>query len=295
MDPLEALEGPRSALMWFEAANVNPGTQYGVYRAALPVAGGGKKRIDGGELLKELKALQLPEQQPKGAPQGKERKWTLLMFGGGHFAGMVVSLVPKLVSKGKGKEKEKEVVVLEQKTFHRYTSEALCSDLAATELIFASVQRVGNREARKVPTTMRTARPSQRALRSVVTTKWPLPTYVSFLAFSSLRANVPRLRSQEVRDLLGSWKDQIDDSELVFLRCSKSNYKTFFQYDDAVLDRSEFAVHSFAFGADDSSSSAEDPRIRGFSFPTRRPVHFHNIALLSRIELTVTLCRPLTN
>jgi len=35
---------------------------------------------------------------------------------------MVVSLVPKLVSKGKGKEKEREVVVLKKKTFHRYTS-----------------------------------------------------------------------------------------------------------------------------------------------------------------------------
>lgn len=122
LDPLEVMEGARSALMWFEASNVNPGTQYGVYRAALPIAGGGKKRIDGGELLRELKSLQLPEQPPKGAPQEKERKWTLLMFGGGHFAGMVVSLVPKLVSRGKGKEKEKEVVVLEKKTFHRYTS-----------------------------------------------------------------------------------------------------------------------------------------------------------------------------
>lgn len=44
------------------------------------------------------------------------------MFGGGHFAGMVVSLIPKFVGKGKGKEKVREVVVLEKKTFHRYTS-----------------------------------------------------------------------------------------------------------------------------------------------------------------------------
>lgn len=121
---LESLNGPRSALMWFEAPNVNPGTQYGVYRAALPVAGSGKRRVEGPEILEEIKSLQLPEQLPKGGIIDKERKWTLLMFGGGHFAGMVVSLVPKLVSRGKGKEKEKEVVILARKTFHRYTSES---------------------------------------------------------------------------------------------------------------------------------------------------------------------------
>lgn len=47
----------------------------------------------------------------------------MLMFGGGHFAGWVISLRPKLVSGSKGgKGKEREVVVLESKTFHRYTS-----------------------------------------------------------------------------------------------------------------------------------------------------------------------------
>lgn len=122
-----SLLGPRSAVLWFEAPDAAPGTQFGVYRAALPEAGKGKKREDGPEVLKEIRSLQLLE----GKAMGKEgvdpsagRKWTLLMFGGGHFAGMVVSLVPRLVSKGKGKEKEREVVIIEKKTFHRYTSES---------------------------------------------------------------------------------------------------------------------------------------------------------------------------
>lgn len=97
-----------------------------MYRAALPATGGGKKRSDGDEGLAELRGLQLPEPSAKGvyppSSSADERTWTLLMFGGGHFAGMVVSLVPKLVSRGKGKEKDREVVVLKQKTFHRYTS-----------------------------------------------------------------------------------------------------------------------------------------------------------------------------
>jgi hypothetical protein len=245
MDPLEALEGPRSALMWFEAANVNPGTQYGVYRAALPVAGGGKKRIDGGDLLKELKALQLPEQQPKGAPQVKERKWTLLMFGGGHFAGMVVSLVPKLVSKGKGKEKEKEVVVLEKKTFHRYTSASLCFPLTISELTISS--RGSSPQAGRLARRQRQCERQGQVGRSSNSSPQRDGAHrgmasSSFFVFT-LPADRSPARSQEVRDLLGSWKDQIDDSELVFLRCSKSNYKTFFQYDDAVLDRSESAIY----------------------------------------------------
>lgn len=78
---------------------------------------------EGQAVLQELKELQLqPEPREEGGE--KERKWTLLMFGGGHFAGMVVSLRPKLVKSSKkgSKEKEREVVVLHKKTFHRYTS-----------------------------------------------------------------------------------------------------------------------------------------------------------------------------
>lgn len=47
------------------------------------------------------------------------------------------------------------------------------------------------------------------------------------------------LGQQEVRELLGSWKEEIDGSELIFLRASKTNYKTFFGYEGAVLDKSK--------------------------------------------------------
>lgn len=43
---------------------------------------------------------------------------------------------------------------------------------------------------------------------------------------------------QEVRALLTTWADDIKGSELVFLRASKTSYKTFFGYDEAVLDKS---------------------------------------------------------
>lgn len=121
-----AAAGPRSALLWFEAPDAAPGKQYGIYRAALHTTGRGKQRDDSPEALAELKALQIPieTKASKAAGDTKERKWTLLMFGGGHFAGMVVSLAPRMAGRGKGKEKVREVVVLAQKTFHRYTSQS---------------------------------------------------------------------------------------------------------------------------------------------------------------------------
>lgn len=53
--------------------------------------------------------------------------------------------------------------------------------------------------------------------------------------------------------MLASWKEHIDGSEAIFLRTSKTNYKPFFDYDGAAMERN-------------------DQRIRGFSFPTKRPV-----------------------
>lgn len=129
-DNVDVLAGPRTALQWFEAPTVADETQYGVARAALPVSGARKRALPGADegraVLDELRALQLAPESASGEA-GDERKWTLLMFGGGHFAGMVVQLRPKLVSRGKGKDKEREVVVVAKKTFHRYTSASTSS------------------------------------------------------------------------------------------------------------------------------------------------------------------------
>lgn len=176
LDPA-ALSGPRSAVIWFEAPEFAPGTQYGVYRALLPGAGAGKKREEGEEVVQELRRLQVPE-TIKGVEQ-KPRQWTLLMFGGGHFAGMVVSLVPRMVSKGKGKEKEREVVVVQKKTFHRYTSAfffVVCPGAPADKL--TPPQRGGSREAPRARTTTPRARPTRLELRSVATTRTLCVTFV---------------------------------------------------------------------------------------------------------------------
>lgn len=81
----------------------------------------------------------------------------------------------------------------------------------------------------------------------------------------------PRSHRQEVQELLVSWTADIDASELVFLRCSKTNYKTFFGYEKAPLDKSVSMLLA-PLARSLLTPRAEDPRIRGFSFPTKRPV-----------------------
>ncbi|BGP13405.1 hypothetical protein JCM10213_008565 [Rhodosporidiobolus nylandii] len=222
-----AAGGQRSALLWFDTpvAEGEKPTQYGVYRAILPGVGGEKRSspTEGADALEELKALQLKE----GEEEAEERKYTLLMFGGGHFAGMVVALRPRLVGKGKGKEKDREVVVLERKTFHRYTTRRKQGGGQSAH------DAGGAGKAKSMGAQLR--RHNEMAL------------------------------TEEVRALLSSWQPHIDSSELVFLRCSKSNYRTFFGYDGAVIERS-------------------DKRVRGYTFPTRRPT----IAELLRSFLELT-------
>jgi hypothetical protein len=71
------------------------------------------------EYLGQLKRMQLD-----GAKEleGEERRITMLMVAGGHFAGMVVGIKPR----GKGEKQDikgsGDVRVIKSKTFHRYTS-----------------------------------------------------------------------------------------------------------------------------------------------------------------------------
>ncbi|BGP02578.1 hypothetical protein RTG_01618 [Rhodotorula toruloides ATCC 204091] len=213
------LSGPKSPLQWFDAPTTPEGveTQYGIHRAALPEAGARKRLLpsaeEGAAVLAELKALQLPPQEQ--ADGEGEKKWTMLMFGGGHFAGWVISLRPRLVSGakgGKGGAKEREVVVLESKTFHRYTTRR---------------KQGGGQGANDA---------ANGKAKS---------------AGAQIRRHNEAMLNDEVGALLLSWSHHISSSSLIFLRCSKSSYKTFF-FPSSPLVRT-------------------DPRIRGFGFPTKRP------------------------
>ncbi|KAH9810617.1 hypothetical protein DFH28DRAFT_932727 [Melampsora americana] len=130
-----------SPLLWFTASDLfGEGIQFGIYRCILPQFSTRKINSNQDELtedqqraviLNELNGLQCT---PKPGPSSSRiitsendetspgRTWALFMVSGGHFAGMIVSTTPELRSVGKGKAPEKEMVILEHKTFHRYTT-----------------------------------------------------------------------------------------------------------------------------------------------------------------------------
>jgi hypothetical protein len=112
----------RTAIIWFTPTTPLPSlgipkdTQLGVHRALFPPF---ERAMD---YLDALKGMQLPEEGKKVEVEGEERRLTLLMVAGGHFAGMVVGIKQrgpkdKQIVKGAG-----EVRILKSKTFHRYTS-----------------------------------------------------------------------------------------------------------------------------------------------------------------------------
>jgi hypothetical protein len=123
---------PRSPLLWFSADQaLVPDTQLGIYRTIFPSsittkrdnrpAQGWHAELAHLQVVPEVPKSKKLAENPPPPTDFESRTWTMFMVGGGHFAGMVVSLVPKIVNKGGGRM-EREEIVLEKKTFHRYTS-----------------------------------------------------------------------------------------------------------------------------------------------------------------------------
>ena len=163
------------------------------------------------DLQKDPIAMLRHQQLTNKAP--RRRTIALMMLGGGHFAGVIVSLRPKIV-KNSGQE-ERQVDVLLSKTFHRYTTRRKQGGAQS-----ANDAAKGNAHS----------------------------------AGASLRRYNEAALQNEVRELLRSWKDEMDKCELVFIRATGSvTRRTLFGYEGAVL-------------------KSNDPRIRRFPFTTRRPV-----------------------
>ncbi|KAH9468340.1 hypothetical protein Pst134EA_011964 [Puccinia striiformis f. sp. tritici] len=160
----------------------------------------------------------IQEEEEEGSSQEGLNTWTIIMMGGGHFAAMIVSTIPKLKNKNKSII-EVEPIILQHKTFHRYTTRRKQGGGQASH-------DGGGKGAAKS-------------------------------AGASLRRYNEQTLVQEIQDLLKTWQQPIRDSQLIFIRASKSNMKTFFK-DDPKADSS----HKFDRG---------DPRIRSLPFVTKRP------------------------
>ncbi|KAL0580606.1 hypothetical protein V5O48_001431 [Marasmius crinis-equi] len=154
----------------------------------------------------------------KKSPSG--RKWAMFMCAGGHFAGAVVC-----VSRPEGEEEEEEKrpkkqksqkpnnEVLVHKTFHRYTTRRKQGGSQ-------SLNDNAKGNAKSAGAQLR--RYGEQALRD------------------------------DIRNLIESWAEEINDCELIFIRASGSNRRIFMDYDGCIITKG-------------------DHRLRTFPFPTRRP------------------------
>lgn len=171
-------------------------------------------------------------QLKENRPDEEERRITMLMVAGGHFAGMVVGLRPRGKNDRQDVKAAGEVRVLQHKTFHRYTSMS----------IFCSLRYLGA----YVVYPARKKQGESQALNDNAKSK-------AVSAGAMLRRYGEQALQEDIRALMTEWEEDIAFSERIFIRASTHGKKSFCGYEGAVLHKA-------------------DERIRVFPFPTRRPV-----------------------
>lgn len=68
---------------------------------------------------------------------------------------------------------------------------------------------------------------------------------------------------------MADWADDVASSEIIWIRASVSNKRIFYDYDDAVFNKSVYSpFHALYL----TKVILGDERLRNFPFPTRRPV-----------------------
>ncbi|KAF9321702.1 hypothetical protein BG003_000088 [Podila horticola] len=151
-------------------------------------------------------AYQMQAKQLKQAsrPTTKPRYWTLVLIGGGHFAGVVMDLAGQVSAHGR------DMKVVAHKTFHRYTVR----------------RKQGGSQA------------AHGAANS---------------AGARIRMYNEEALKLEVRELLDSWSEWINQSECVFVHSPGNNRRVLF-YDGSVV-----------------STADKQGRLRSIPFMTRRP------------------------
>lgn len=177
------------------------------------------------------------------------RIWTVFMTAGGHFAGVVVRVCPPDPEEGaapskaaKHKKGKQHVEVLRHKTFHRYTTRRKQGGSQSVNDNAKGFAKSAGAQLRRY---------GEQALREVCSFSCARGAFIDGM--------------QDIRALLADWKDDVDASELIWIRASVSNRRTFYDYDEAPFDK-------------------RDERLRTFPFPTRRPVR--DVSSMTRHMLT---------
>lgn len=202
-------------LIGFSSPLLPSNMSLGVYRALFTTAEL-EHEPDMVRVLRNKQLKPVPSKPPSDASNGVPLPSTmtspqifLCMVGGGHFAGMIVSLAPKLGKKSTGVE-ERQAMVIAHKTFHRYTTR----------------RKQGG------------AQSSNDSAKGA-----------AHSAGASIRRYNEAALESEIRALLTEWKGLIEESQLIFVRATgSSNRRTLFgPYDGQVLHHNDPRNRSFPF------------------------------------------------
>ena len=202
-------------LVWFSTPLLPDNTSFGSYKALLTNAE--QEEPDIVEVvrknqLRPVPAKPLPADGSNGVPLPSTMTSPsifMCMIGGGHFAGMIVSLAPKLGKQATGTE-QRQAIVIAHKTFHRYTTR----------------RKQGGAQS---------ANDSAKG--------------AAHSAGSSLRRYNEVALEQEIRALLAEWKDLISNAQLIFVRSTGSSNRRilFGPYDGQVLRQNDPRNRTFPF------------------------------------------------
>ena len=195
----------RSPFIWFSTPLLSPKTSLGVYRVLFDSPK--QEGIDNIETLRENQYGSFQDQsfpKPLSTPN-----IFLCMVGGGHFAAMIVSLIPKIIKKSNGME-DRQAVVVAHKTIHRYT-------------------------------TRRKQGGSQSANDSA--------KGAAHSAGANIRRHNEAALSSEIRALLAEWKTKIDQCRFLLYRATGNTSRRilFGPYDGQVLRSDDPRTRSFPF------------------------------------------------
>ena len=202
-------------LIWFSTPLLPTNTSLGVYRALF--TNSEQEEPDTVDVVRKKQLRPVPTKpSPSDSSNGVPLASTmtspqifLCMVGGGHFAGMIVSLAPKLGKQSAGTE-QRQALVIAHKTFHRYTTR----------------RKQGGAQS---------ANDSAKG--------------AAHSAGSSLRRYNEVALEQEIRVLLREWKDLIGASQLIFVRATGSSNRRilFGPYENQVLRQNDSRNRTFPF------------------------------------------------
>ena len=203
-------------MIWMSSTKIGSDNLLGVYRAIFSTEEQEGMKQSPQQILQRkqvapVHAKHSGKSQNNGVQNGgtSDPHYFLCMIGGGHFAAMVVSLIPE-IRRGPGGMEERHAVVHAHKTFHRYTTRRKQGGAQS-----ANDNSKGNAHS----------------------------------AGSSIRRANEAALEVEIRAILSDWRGMIDSAELLFIRATGStNRRTLFgPYDGQVLSNKDKRLRGFPF------------------------------------------------